>query len=257
MGELDGKTAIVTGANVGIGKAIATLFSKEGANVVITARRAELLESAAQEIRDATAGKVLAVPGDGAVEETVVALFQQVVAEFGAVDVLVNNAAIAGEFGNIWEQSADGFREALEINLMGPFLCTREAAKVMMPRRSGKIINIGSISGKRPLATRTPYTTSKLGLVGMTRTAALELGEYNINVNVLSPGAVDNDRMTDLSQRWGIDRDKFRDGAAALAPLKRVSENEDIASVALFLATDRSRNITGFDINCDGGVFPV
>ena len=136
---------------------------------------------------------------------------------------------------------------------MGPFLATREAAKVMMPKRAGKIINIGSISGKRPLATRTPYTTSKLGLVGMTRTAAAELGEYNINVNVLSPGAVDNDRMTELSQRWGIDRDKFRAGAAALAPLKRVSENEDIASVALFLATDRSRNITGFDINCDAG----
>ena len=257
MGELDGKTAVITGANVGIGKAIATLFAQEGANVVITARRAALLESAAQEIRDATGGTVLAVPGDSAVEANVVALFAQVVAKFGTVDVLVNNAAIAGEFGNIWEQSADGFRQTLEINLMGPFLCTREAAKVMMPKRSGKIINIGSISGKRPLPTRTPYTTSKLGLVGMTRTVAAELGEYNINVNVLSPGAVDNDRLTELSERWGLVREEFRDSIAAMAPLKRVSENEDLANVALFLATDKARNITGFDLNCDAGLFPV
>ena len=257
MGELDGKTAVITGANVGIGKAIATLFAQEGANVVITARRAELLESAAQEIRDATGGTVLAVPGDSAVEANVVALFEQVVAEFGTVDVLVNNAAIAGEFGNIWEQSADGFLQTLEINLMGPFLCTREAAKIMIPKKAGKIVNIGSISGKRPLATRTPYTTSKMGLVGMTRTAAVELGAHNINVNVLSPGGVDNDRMTELSERWGLDRSEFKASVEAISPLKRVSENEDLANVALFLVSDAARNITGFDLNCDAGVFPV
>ena len=257
MGQLDGKTAVVTGANVGIGKAIAMLFSTEGANVAITARRAEKLEAAAQEIRDATGGKVLAVPGDGAIEANVVGLFEKVVAEFGTVDILINNAAIAGEFGNIWELSAEGFLQALEVNLMGPFLNTREAAKIMIPKKEGKIVNIGSISGKRPLATRTPYTTSKLGLVGMTRTAAVELGAHNINVNVLSPGGVDNDRMTELSERWGLERSEFKAAVEAVSPLNRVSENEDLANVALFLVSDAARNITGFDLNCDAGVFPV
>jgi NAD(P)-dependent dehydrogenase (short-subunit alcohol dehydrogenase family) len=253
--ELKDRVAIVTGAGTGIGRGIAVLFAQEGANVVVTGRRKELLDETLDEIKAAGGAEAIAIPGDVSDEAEVDRLFEETASRFGPVDVLVNNAAIAGEIGNIWELSLDGWNETIKINLTGPWLCTRAAAKAMMPRRSGKIINIGSISGKRPLATRTPYTSSKLGLVGLTKTAAVELGEYGINVNNISPGAIETPRLAHLAEAWKMTKQELVDDLADKAATKRIGEPRDIAELALFLATDRSRQITGFDISVDGGLW--
>jgi len=253
--ELRDRVAIVTGAGTGIGRGTALRLAEEGATVVVAGRRVELLEETVAQISDLDTGGGVAIAADVSDEAEVGRLFGETVSRFGQVDVLVNNAAIAGEVGNIWELSLDGWNEALAINLTGPWLCTREAARVMMPRSYGKIVNIGSVSGKRPLATRTPYTATKMGLVGLTRTAAAELGEYNINVNNISPGAVDTPRLQELAEKWNRPVDELIEGMASLSALKRISTPADIAECALFLASDRSRNITGFDITVDCGVW--
>lgn len=221
---------------------------------MVSGRRQELLDEVVETIAS-EGGRAEAFVADLSVESSVDELFAHVLNTYQRLDILVNNAAIAGEVGNIWELSFAGWDEALRINLTGPWLCTRAAARVMMPQRSGRIINIGSISGKRPLATRTPYTATKMGLVGLTRTCALELGEYDINVNVISPGAVDTPRLEELARKWNRPLDEMVASVAAQSALKRISTPDDIAECALFLASDRSRNITGVDITVDGGVW--
>jgi NAD(P)-dependent dehydrogenase (short-subunit alcohol dehydrogenase family) len=254
MGRLSGKVAIVTGGGTGIGAAIAERFVQEGAKVTISGRRAHLLEEVAQRIGGAN-GQVLTVAGDSATPRGVKELFDRTLEAFGTVDILVNNAAIAGPVGYIWELDVEGWEETLRINLTGPWLCSQAAARIMIPKRYGKIINIGSISGKRPLARRTPYTTTKMGLVGLTRTLALELGQYNINVNLISPGLTETPRVAELAEKYGVTVEQLRESSAALAALKRVSEPEDIAALAAFLASDESRNITGIDITVDAGIW--
>jgi NAD(P)-dependent dehydrogenase (short-subunit alcohol dehydrogenase family) len=246
--------AVVSGGGTGIGAAIARRFAAEGAVVVVSGRRQELLDEVVETITS-EGGRAEAYVADLSIESSVEELFAHVLNTYQRLDILVNNAAIAGEVGNIWELSFAGWDEALRINLTGPWLCTRAAARVMMPQRSGRIINIGSISGKRPLATRTPYTATKMGLVGLTRTCALELGEYDINVNVISPGAVDTPRLEELARKWNRPLDEMVASVAAQSALKRISTPDDIAECALFLAGDRSRNITGVDITVDGGVW--
>jgi NAD(P)-dependent dehydrogenase (short-subunit alcohol dehydrogenase family) len=252
--HLEGKVAIVTGGGTGIGASIAQRFAREGAAVAICGRRPEPLASVVGAI-EAEGGKAIAVACDSATEEGVEQLFREVENKFGPVDILVNNAGVAGPFAPIWEQELAGWEDTLRINLTGPFLCSRAAARSMKERQSGVIVNIGSMSGKKPLATRTPYTSSKLGLVGLTRTMALELGEFGINVNCISPGAVNTSRLQELADKWGITLQQIKDGASAGSALRRVSEPEDIASAALFLASPEAKNITGFDLTVDAGMW--
>lgn len=253
-GRLDGKVAIVTGGGTGIGAAITARLAAEGAAVAISGRRASLLNEVVDAIQLA-GGTALAVPGDSATEEGVEALFAKVAADLGPVDVLVNNAGVAGPVAPIWEQEFAGWAETVRINLTGPWLCSRAAAPGMMEKKSGNIINIGSMSGKRPLANRTPYTSTKLGLVGLTRTLAVELGPFNVNVNCISPGATTGPRLEELADKAGITLEQLLKGAAAGSALNRVSEPEDIAGLAAFLASADARNITGMDITVDAGVW--
>ena len=253
-GKLVGKTAIVTGAGTGLGTAIAECYAREGAAVVLVGRRANLLEQVAKQI-EAAGARALVHAADVSQEADVERLVRVTTETFGALDILVNNAGIAGPVAPIWETPLEGWLQTLAVNLTGPWLCAREALRVMVPRRSGKIINIGSISGKRPLATRTPYTASKLGLVGLTRTLAVEAGPYNINVNHISPGLVDTPRLLELAQKWNRDPDELRASFGAQAALNRIAEPLDIANCALFLASEDSRNITGFDISVDAGTW--
>lgn len=253
-GRLDGKVAIVTGGGTGIGAAIAQHFASLGASVAISGRRLEPLREQAAKI-GAAGAKVLSLDCDTATEDGVVRLFGMVEEGLGPVDILVNNAAIAGPVAPIWEQDFAGWEDTLRINLSGPWLCARAAARQMIPRESGRIINIGSMTGKRPLAKRTPYAATKMGLVGLTRTLALELGDYNINVNCISPGAVATSRLQELADKAGITLEEFHKLAAAGSALKRISTPEDIAELAAFLASPAGRNITGIDITVDAGVW--
>lgn len=252
--ELQGKVAIVTGGGTGIGAAIAARLAAAGACVAIAGRRPEVLAETSAAISQA-GGTCLAVPGDSATEAGVDALFATTERALGPVEILVNNAAIAGPTAPIWEQTAAGWEETLRINLTGPWLCSRAAARSMMAANKGRIINIGSMSGKRPLAKRTPYTSTKMGLVGMTRTLAVELGPFNVNVNCISPGAVNTGRLQEIATAAGVPLEAVVAGAAAGSALGRISQPTDIAALTEFLAGDGGANITGIDITVDAGVW--
>jgi NAD(P)-dependent dehydrogenase (short-subunit alcohol dehydrogenase family) len=188
MGKLTGKVALITGANRGIGKGIAQGFAAEGATLALSARGEEALQRTAAELtgRGAT---VLSVVADLTEEKDVLALFGSVMGRFGRLDILVNNAG-AFDGGPLAEMSAATWDKVLAINLRAPFLCTREAMKIMKPQGGGRIINIGSISAQRVRPNSAPYSSSKHGLWGLTQCTALEGREYGISCGCLHPGNV-------------------------------------------------------------------
>jgi NAD(P)-dependent dehydrogenase (short-subunit alcohol dehydrogenase family) len=187
MKQLQDRVAIVTGASKGIGKAIAQAFAAEGASLVIAARNRAELEAVAREI----AGKgdaVLAVPTDITVEADILALFKTAVDRHGRLDILVNNAGIT--LGMPTDQiPLSSWQKVIDTNLTGAFLCSREALKIMKPRKSGRIINIGSISSITPRANGAAYAATKLALEGLTRSIALDYREYNIGASIIHLGA--------------------------------------------------------------------
>jgi len=217
MGQLDGKVAIITGGGSGIGKGIAALFAAEGCSVVITGRTAARLAKTAAEISQA-GGQVLAVPGNVADEKDVAHVFRQAIDKFGKLDILVN---AAGNFdgGPIENLSVQAWQNVLDANLTGPFLCSREAFRIMKPAGGGRILNIGSISAQVSRENSAPYTATKFGVEGLTRACSLDGRAHNIVVSCLHPGNV-------LVER--------RAGAAGAEPMMAT---ETIAKVALFMVT--------------------
>lgn len=188
MGQLDGKVALVTGGGTGIGKGIARAFGREGAHLILAGRTRATLEETAREAQ-ALGARSLVVPTDVTDEAAVQALFAQALDAFGRVDILVNNAGVV-DGAPLEEVSLDLWRRVIETNLTGPFLCTREAMRVMKAQGGGRILNIGSISAQRPREDALPYATSKHGLVGLTRAAALEGRAHGVVVSCLHPGNV-------------------------------------------------------------------
>jgi NAD(P)-dependent dehydrogenase (short-subunit alcohol dehydrogenase family) len=186
VGQLDNKIAIITGAGTGIGKGIARAYARAGADLVLASRNRANLEETDQEVA-AFGTRVLVVPTDVTVEAEVSALFEQTLAEFGRVDILVNNS---GTFdgGPFEELSLETWRKVLDVNLTGPFLCAREAMKIMKRQGGGRIINIGSISAQMCRPNAAPYNTTKHGLVGLTKSIALEGRDYNVVASILHPG---------------------------------------------------------------------
>jgi NAD(P)-dependent dehydrogenase (short-subunit alcohol dehydrogenase family) len=197
MGKLDGKVAIITGAGTGIGKGMGRAFAKEGARLVIASRNKDHLESAAEEFR-AEGAEVLVVPTDVSDEAQVKALFERTMRAFGRVDVLVNNSGVF-DGGPLEELSLETWQKVLDVNLTGPFLCTREAMKIMKRQREGRIINIGSISAQMPRMNSAPYATTKHALVGLTRSTALEGRAFGISASILHPGNVVTERRASSS----------------------------------------------------------
>ena len=192
MCQLDRKIAIITGAGSGIGKGIARAFASEGAILVIASRNQQQLETAAAELC-AGGATVLVVPTDVVDEAQVVALFERTKQEFGRLDILVNNSGVF-DGGPIEELSLETWRKVLDVNLTGPFLCSREAMKIMKHQGGGRIINIGSISAQMPRMNSAPYTATKHGLVGLTKAIALEGRAYGVVVSCLHPGNVATER---------------------------------------------------------------
>ena len=192
MGQLDGQTAIITGAGSGIGKGIARALAREGAQLILAGRTPATLEATAEELRAAGA-RPYVIPTDVTDEAQVEALFAQTLEHARQIDLVVNNA---GTFdgGPIEELSLATWQHVLAVNLTGPFLCTREAMKIMKRQGGGRIINIGSISAQVPRLNSVPYTTTKHGLVGLTKAAALEGRDYGVVVSCLHPGNVATER---------------------------------------------------------------
>lgn len=220
MGKLDGKVALVTGASRGIGLGIAKALAGEGAAVAITARGADALEAAAKELAT-LGGSVLSAPADITSEEAVTTLFAEVTHRFQRLDLLVNNAG-AFDGGPLDELSLDAWEHVMAVNLRGPFLCTREAFRIMKPQGGGRIINIGSISAQRVRPGSGPYSTSKHGLWGLTQVTALEGREHGITCGCLHPG----NTMVPRRESSG----KREDDEPMMA-------TDELAEVALLMAT--------------------
>ncbi len=223
MGKLDGKVALVTGANRGIGRGIARGLAREGAAIVLAARGAVELESVVAEVKALGAG-TLAVPTDVTQESQVESLFARTIEQFGRLDILVNNAG-AFDGGPIDELSTEAWDKVIAVNLRGPFLCTRAAFRIMKPQGGGRIINIGSISAQRVRPGSAPYSASKHGIWGLTQVTALEGRAHNITCCCLHPGNV-------MIERRAEGRSQGR--AQDLEPMMSVDE---IAEVAVLMAT--------------------
>jgi len=244
--ELNGKVAIITGASGSIGRATARLCAEQGATTVLVDIRKQALEEIADQARQ-RGRKALSYQIDVSDERQVVDLVRSTIETLGSVDIVVNNAAISMTTPIIDIDVADWDR-IMAVNLRGVFLLSREAFRFMKTRKSGKIINIGSASGKiGGLVVGAHYAASKAGVMCFTKSLALQAAPYNINVNAVCPGPTKSP-MTDA---WG---DEANAEFAAKIPFKRYGEPEEIAEAILFLASERSRYITGEILDVNGGL---
>jgi len=249
--RFEGKVAVVTGASRGIGRATALALAKEGCSIVVTyERNREKADEVVQTIRGSKA-RAIAIKCDVSKRSDVEAMLETTINEFGKIDILVNNAAI--DYGTpLFETTEEIWDRTLDVNLKGVFLCTQIAARHMIQRKYGKIVNIASNSGFGiAVWGETAYAASKAGVIQLTKTTAFELGQYGINVNCIAPGSVDTDGlrgdMTD--QQYS----EFLEARKKITSLGIIAEPEDIANVVLFFASDESRFITGKTLLVDGG----
>ncbi len=243
---LKGKCAVITGASRGIGKCIATKFAKEGANVVINYRNNE--EEALkvkQELED-LGSQVLVVKADVSELEQAEKLIKEAKKEFGKVDILVNNAGITKD-NLIIRMKEEDFDSVIKTNLKGAFNCLKEVTPIMLKQKYGKIVNMSSVVGVVGNPGQVNYCASKAGLIGMTKSLAKEIGSRNITVNAIAPGFIDTDMTKILS-------DDQKKKILSQIPLNKFGNVEDIANVALFLASENSNYITGQVIHVDGGM---
>ena len=251
MGRLDNKVCIITGSNSGVGAAAAELFAKEGAKVVITARRQDKLDEEANKIRS-MGGTVLAVKCDVSKEEEVIALVKKVVEEFGTVDVLLNNAGVL-EAGlkPIDRCLAEDVDRVFSINTKGTIFCSRECAKIMAEKGTGSIINLDSVAGHFGCG-GAAYVTSKAAVIGLTKHTALRFAGKGIRCNSVCPSTIVTP-MTMTTDPKTLDVDMMTQMSKHADLRVQPCMPDDVAKVCLFLASDDSRPITGQVIVCDYG----
>jgi len=245
--KLEGKVAIVTGGGQGIGRAIAFALAEQGANVVIADINIEAANTATDEIKGA-GYKAVAIKVDISRSEEVNQLVNKTLDMFHGIDILVNNAGVSEPTPTI-ELTEEGWDRVININLKGPFLCSQAVGKHMIERKQGKIINIASVVSQLAHPTQAAYCASKAGLVLLTKVMAAEWGKYSINVNSISPGAVETPRM----QKFRKEAPSFLKGRIEATPLGRFIEPREIGNAVLFLASSDSDAITGANIVIDGG----
>lgn len=253
--QLKGKVALVTGAGKGIGHAIALHLGRAGATVVLCGRDVPALEKTLSLM---PGHGHLVAPVDLAEASSVEALAATVTERLDRVDVLVNNSGIGGPSAPLWEIAEADWQETISVNLTGAYRICKAFLPGMVRRRSGSVVLIGSMTGKRPLLHRTPYASAKLGLVGLCRTLALDAGPYGIRVNLVSPGYVEGSRLEWVVERQaaaqGVSTAELRDAMAADAPLRTFVKPDDVANAVLYLASDRAAAITGADLNVSAGL---
>lgn len=241
---LKGKVALVTGASRGIGKEISLLFARNHADLVLNYRENEAMARELAAEAQKYDVKVIAVRADVRNREEVAAMFKQVKQEFGRLDVLVNNAGILRDNLMLMTSEAD-YDDLMATNLKGTFNCLQFAAKMMIRKRSGKIINLSSVIGRYGNPGQVVYAGTKAGVIGMTTSSAKELGPFGITVNAIAPGIIETDMISVLRPEF---KEKLVEGTA----LKRIGKPIDVAKVALFLASDLSDYVSGQVIGVDG-----
>jgi sorbitol-6-phosphate 2-dehydrogenase len=250
---LSGQVAIVTGAAQGLGAALATRLAEEGCKVVVADINLRGAEEVAARLPEAVAVKV-----DVTNEDDVEGMVGLAVERYGKLDLLVANAAVVFS-GAIEDFEADKWRKVMDVNLVGYFLCARAAAKVMIPQRSGNIIQINSKSGKLGSYKNSAYAASKFGGIGLTQSLALELAEHGIRVNAICPGnLLDSPLWQDslfeqYAKNQGLTVEQVREKYLAKVPLGRSCQYEDVANVLVFLASSKASYMTGQAINVTGG----
>jgi 3-oxoacyl-[acyl-carrier protein] reductase len=241
--QLQDQVAFITGARRGIGRAIALQLAREGAECVLLARTAP--DELAEEIR-ALGRRALALAVDVSDGEAVDAAVKQTMGEMGRIDILVNNAGIAHD-GLLLRMKLEQWQKVIDVNLTGAFHCTKAVARPMLKAESGRIINISSVIGQMGNAGQANYAASKAGLIGFTKSIAKELGSRGITVNAIAPGFITTDMTAEMSE-------EARAQLLQNIPLGALGEPEDVAFVALFLASAGARYITGQVLNVDGGM---
>jgi len=252
MGRLDGKTAIITGAMGGLGRAATRLFMAEGANVFLVDRDQAGMADATKDLDPAKVGVAL---GDIAVGSTMDSLVAMAVQQFGGIDIAILNAGIAGDRMPIEDYPIELFDTVLATNLRAAWLGLRAVIPEMKRRGGGSVVVTSSIQGLAALPGTTAYTTSKHGLVGMVKGAALELAPHNIRVNAVHPGYIDTPMMDRIHKAAAPDAPQaVHDAIAKSVPMGRYASAEEIARLMLFLASDESSYSTGSSFVADGGL---
>jgi NAD(P)-dependent dehydrogenase (short-subunit alcohol dehydrogenase family) len=251
MGRLEGKRAIVTGAASGIGRASALLFAREGAAVLAVDKTHDAVEETVRQIA-AAGGRSVAMVADAGSEKEVQAYVARAIAEFGGLDVVYANAGISGGMVPLFEQTVEHWQEILRVNLIGPFLAIKYAARVMKDQGGGSIVCTASVAGLRSGAGATPYSATKAGVISLVQTAANQLAGTGVRVNAICPGLIETGMTRPLFEGARAAGKEHRIGQ--LNPLRRGGRPEEIAAMALFLASDEASYVNGQAIPVDGGL---
>jgi NAD(P)-dependent dehydrogenase (short-subunit alcohol dehydrogenase family) len=255
--RFEGRVALISGAGTGIGRTLATAYAREGARVVLGARRRELLDETATLVANA-GGEALVVPTDVSREQDCREIVERTLERFGRLDVLINNAAVPGTDQAVAEMDLENWNRTIAIDLTGPMLMTREALRqAMLPARSGNVQFMSSAAAKKIRARKAHYAVAKMGLIPLAQTLAHEVSEHGIRVNTLVIGLV----AGELVDRWigrmaaesGRSTDEVRAGIVAEIPLRRPIEPTEIADLSLYLASDAASALTGQNINITAG----
>lgn len=253
--SIPGDVAALTGAGTGIGRQIADHLTAAGVDVAINDLDPDALDEAREALSGNT-GRVQPVAGDASDPEVTAELVETAVDAFGDLDILVNNVGIAGPTKPAAEITFEEFMGTLEVNLGAMFSATRSAIPYLRDG-DGRIVNLSSISGKRPLRDRTPYTTSKMGVIGFTRTLAVELADQDVTVNAVCPGSVAGPRLDTVikgqAESQGRPYDEVEREFRESSPMNQFVQAEDVADTVLFLCSERAKRMTGQDLNVTAG----